>query len=172
MKKAQRASASLSTRLQQWIVPINVLYLLYGIVWHYNSVTLWTLVGYVLLSLSTYLCFSWVIGAAQEGGSSEYVDHSLFFSPLVSDAEPGRHLPRLNVVYQIRDGRFDRYALCASWTLDIDLFLVRLPRGSRLPGVPRRSDAAQLRVYAERSGRQRSKCTEEKGKGRAKSWTP
>ncbi|CAI5732488.1 unnamed protein product [Peronospora destructor] len=71
-KKAQRASASLSTRLQQWIVPINVLYLLYCIVWHYNSVTLWTLVGYVFLTLSAYICYSWVVGAAQEGGSSEY----------------------------------------------------------------------------------------------------
>ncbi|KAF4040704.1 SRP-independent targeting protein 2/TMEM208 [Phytophthora infestans] len=71
-KKAQRASASLSTRLQQWIAPINVLYFLYCIVWHYSSVTMWTLVGYVFLSLSTYLSYSWVVGAAEEGGSSEY----------------------------------------------------------------------------------------------------
>ncbi|KAG6969154.1 hypothetical protein JG688_00005451, partial [Phytophthora aleatoria] len=71
-KKAQRASASLSTRLQQWIVPINVLYFLYCVVWHYSSVTTWTLVGYVFLSLSTYLSYSWVVGAAEEGGSSEY----------------------------------------------------------------------------------------------------
>ncbi|KAI9905360.1 hypothetical protein PsorP6_014130 [Peronosclerospora sorghi] len=71
-KKAQRASASLSTRLQQWIVPINVLYLLYCIVWHYLSVTVWTLMGYVFLTAITYFSYSWVIGAAEEGGTSEY----------------------------------------------------------------------------------------------------
>ncbi|CAH0479064.1 unnamed protein product [Peronospora belbahrii] len=71
-KRAQRTSATLSTRLQQYIVPINVLYLLYCILWHYNTVTLWTLLGYVFLSFSTYLSYSWVVGAAQEGGSSEY----------------------------------------------------------------------------------------------------
>lgn len=71
-KKAQRASASLSTRLQQWIVPINVLYFLYCILWHYDSVSTWTLVGYGFLTLSTYLSYSWVVGAAEEGGSSEY----------------------------------------------------------------------------------------------------
>ncbi|EGZ21276.1 hypothetical protein PHYSODRAFT_299074 [Phytophthora sojae] len=71
-KKAQRASASLSTRLQQWIVPINVLYLLYCVLWHYSSVTTWTLVGYVFLTASTYLSYSWVVGAAEEGGSSEW----------------------------------------------------------------------------------------------------
>ncbi|KAG7396040.1 hypothetical protein PHYBOEH_002863 [Phytophthora boehmeriae] len=71
-KKAQKASASLSTRLQQWIVPINVLYFVYCILWHYDSVSTWTLVGYVFLLVSTYLSYSWVVGAAEEGGSSEY----------------------------------------------------------------------------------------------------
>ncbi|RLN25942.1 hypothetical protein BBO99_00007017 [Phytophthora kernoviae] len=76
-KKAQKASASLSTRLQQWIVPINVLYFVYCILWHYDSVSTWTLVGYVFLLGSTYLSYSWVVGAAEEGGSSEYMDTCL-----------------------------------------------------------------------------------------------
>uniref|UniRef100_M4BRF4 Uncharacterized protein n=1 Tax=Hyaloperonospora arabidopsidis (strain Emoy2) TaxID=559515 RepID=M4BRF4_HYAAE len=71
-KKAQRASASLSTRLQQWIVPLNVVYLLFRILWHHQSVTTWTLVGYVFLTLSTYLSYAWAVRAAEEGGSSEY----------------------------------------------------------------------------------------------------
>ncbi|KAL4108346.1 hypothetical protein PRIC1_000064 [Phytophthora ramorum] len=82
-KKAQRASASLSTRLQQWIVPINVLYFLYCIVWHYNSVSMWTLAGYVFLSVSTYLSYSWVVGAAEEGGSSEYAMDILLVTLIV-----------------------------------------------------------------------------------------
>uniref|UniRef100_K3WLJ9 Transmembrane protein n=1 Tax=Globisporangium ultimum (strain ATCC 200006 / CBS 805.95 / DAOM BR144) TaxID=431595 RepID=K3WLJ9_GLOUD len=71
-KKAAKASVSLSARLQQWILPINALYLLYRIVWHYDSVTRWTLVGYAFLVGTTYLSYSWVVSAAEEGGSSEY----------------------------------------------------------------------------------------------------
>ncbi|CEG44964.1 Predicted membrane protein [Plasmopara halstedii] len=71
-KKAKRSSASLSTRLQQWIVPINVLYFVYCILWHSSLVTTWTYVGYFYLTFSTYFCYSWVVAAAEEGGNSEY----------------------------------------------------------------------------------------------------
>lgn len=52
---------------------VQVLYFLYRIVWHYASVTIWTLAGYAFLLGSTYLSYSWVVGAAEEGGSSECV---------------------------------------------------------------------------------------------------
>ncbi|TMW57091.1 hypothetical protein Poli38472_003016 [Pythium oligandrum] len=71
-KKAQKASVSLSATLQQWILPINVLYIVYRLLWHYNSVTMWTLVGYGFLLGVTYLSFSWVVSAKEEGGTSEY----------------------------------------------------------------------------------------------------
>ncbi|TDH68251.1 hypothetical protein CCR75_004764 [Bremia lactucae] len=71
-KKAQRASASLSTRLKRWIVPINGFYFLYCIMWQGSSVSTWTIVGYVFLTLSTYLSYSWIVSAVEEGGSSGY----------------------------------------------------------------------------------------------------
>ncbi|DAZ98276.1 TPA: hypothetical protein N0F65_008961, partial [Lagenidium giganteum] len=71
-KKAQRTSASLSQRLTQWIIPINVLYVLFRLGWHYATVTRWTLFGYAFLVSTTYMSFAWVVGAAEEGGKSEY----------------------------------------------------------------------------------------------------
>lgn len=101
-KKAQKASVSLSARLQQWILPINVraaavccreasdrstsstlngsdslcvqqvIYTLVRFVWYHDTVTRWTLVGYLFLLGTTYLSYSWVVSAAEEGGSSEY----------------------------------------------------------------------------------------------------
>ncbi|RLN84799.1 hypothetical protein BBJ28_00020279 [Nothophytophthora sp. Chile5] len=82
-KKAQRASVSLSARLQRWIVPIGVLHILYCLVWHYSTVTTWTLVGSTFLFGSTYLSYSWVVGAAEEGGSSEYAMDVLLISLFV-----------------------------------------------------------------------------------------
>ncbi|GAB9464382.1 hypothetical protein Gpo141_00001812 [Globisporangium polare] len=71
-KKAQKASVSLSARLQQWILPINVIYTLVRFVWYHDTVTRWTLAGYLFLLGTTYLSYSWVVSAAEEGGSSEY----------------------------------------------------------------------------------------------------
>jgi hypothetical protein len=50
-----------------------VVYILYRLIWLNASVTTWTLVGHAFLVGVTYLSFKWVVGAAEEGGSSEYV---------------------------------------------------------------------------------------------------
>lgn len=80
---------------------LQVIYFLYRIVWHFGSLTSWTLAGYTFLLGSTYLSYSWVVGAAEEGGSSEYVhcSHRLVIDSLVAS----RLTRRLHFV--------DRYAM-------------------------------------------------------------
>lgn len=49
----------------------QVLYCLVRFVWHHESVTSWTVAGYVFLVATTYATYSWVVSAAEAGGSSE-----------------------------------------------------------------------------------------------------
>ncbi|TYZ56956.1 hypothetical protein PybrP1_002832 [[Pythium] brassicae (nom. inval.)] len=49
-----------------------VLYCLVRFVWYHESVTSWTVAGYVFLVATTYATYSWVVSAAEAGGSSEY----------------------------------------------------------------------------------------------------
>jgi hypothetical protein len=129
-KKAQRTSVSLSARLQQWILPINAIYFLYRIVWHFASLTSWTLAGYAFLLGSTYLSYSWVVGAAEEGGSSEYATlhiRCMRCSPcLVLVLTLTRRL------WQVRDGRAHHHALRAGGAVRVGLLLARVPRGKTL----------------------------------------
>ena len=50
-----------------------MLYFFFRFVWNYATVTKWTFVGLAFLAGTTYLSYSLVVGAAEEGGSSEYV---------------------------------------------------------------------------------------------------
>lgn len=50
----------------------QVIYTLVRFVWYHDTVTRWTLAGYLFLLGTTYLSYSWVVSAAEEGGTSEY----------------------------------------------------------------------------------------------------
>lgn len=50
-----------------------MIYTLVRFVWYHDTVTRWTLAGYLFLLGTTYLSYSWVVSAAEEGGSSECV---------------------------------------------------------------------------------------------------
>ncbi|OQR84630.1 hypothetical protein ACHHYP_13119 [Achlya hypogyna] len=71
-KKAQKAGQSLSTRLHNSIVPINVVYILYRIVWHYSSFSNWHMWGYGLLLTMTYMSYTMAVGSALQGTNNEY----------------------------------------------------------------------------------------------------
>lgn len=71
-KKAKRVSEALSQSLLQWLIPIHAFFILYRIVWQYQSFSSNDMYAYGVLVLISYTCFHTLISAAKEGASSEY----------------------------------------------------------------------------------------------------
>lgn len=61
----------------------QVIYTLVRFVWYHDTVTRWTLAGYFFLLGTTYLSYSWVVSAAEEGGSSEYDAYYTVYWPFL-----------------------------------------------------------------------------------------
>lgn len=71
-KKAKRESEALRQNLLQWIIPIHAFFILYRILWQYQTFTSNDTYAYGVLVLITYTCFHTLISSAKEGSSSEY----------------------------------------------------------------------------------------------------
>ncbi|KAF0698660.1 Aste57867_10754 [Aphanomyces stellatus] len=71
-KKAQKAGTALSTRLHQTIIPVNVVYILYRVLWCYSSFSSWHATGYAILLTATYASYTMAVGSALEGTNNEY----------------------------------------------------------------------------------------------------
>lgn len=56
-------------RLTSWL---QLIYFIYRFIWSSASISWWTIIGYAFLTAMTYMSYSWVVGAAEEGGTSEY----------------------------------------------------------------------------------------------------
>lgn len=155
---------SLSARLQQWIVPINVrsclcvwlvsrelilwlqlIYFIYRFIWNSASVSWWTIIGYAFLTAMTYMSYSWVVGAAEEGGTSEYAMDVLLVTLFVQAGLIFSDYFWL--VYLVVS------TLSGACLLVQHGSLMRSANGNVDPwlsALPRRQDAAQLRVHAGR----------------------
>ncbi|KAF0702483.1 hypothetical protein AaE_015895 [Aphanomyces astaci] len=71
-KKAQKAGSELSARLNQSILAVNVVYLLYRVLWHFDTFSTWHATGYALILTATYASYTMAVGSALEGTNNEY----------------------------------------------------------------------------------------------------
>ncbi|ETW00264.1 hypothetical protein H310_07650 [Aphanomyces invadans] len=82
-KKAQRAGSELSARLNQSIVAVNAVYLLYRVLWHFGTFSTWHATGYAFILTATYACYTMAVASALEGTNNEYAMDVLIVTLIV-----------------------------------------------------------------------------------------